>query len=282
MLFFILIPNHRKWLLFAIILFYFSALEQRNDMIKILIVSTIGFSISYLYQIIPQWSIKLAHLIFLIAPIILLGLAVNGTFNIFKMDDYIQGDYEQKINTTEGVEDDDLKADTRTFIFQNVFYTMEKYNAWILGRSPALGDEGVDDFWGVDEETKMIGRYGNEVGIMDILLWYGLIGVIIYFFIYVRASYLAIYKSKNRFAKGIGLYVAFLWMWAFVWEKPMFDTFFMMDLVLLGLCFSTKFRQFSDAEMGEWVTGIFIRKRLTKLNVKSRITQINIENGKVF
>ena len=44
---------------------------------------------------------------------------------------------------------DNLKADTRTAIYENVFYTMNKYNAWITGRSPAFGDE---DHCGLTEE----------------------------------------------------------------------------------------------------------------------------------
>jgi hypothetical protein len=258
MLFFVLVPKKKKWFLFGIVVLFYLANSQRNDLIKILVASCIGLSISYFYHFIPKWSINLAHFIFLITPFILLQLAVSGTFNVFKMDEYISGEYVEEHTNSEGEEvEEDLMGDTRTFIYQNVFATMETYDAWIMGRSPAFGDEGVDDYWGIDETTGVKGRFGNEVGIMDILLWYGVIGVVIYFLIYVRASYIAIYRSRNRFAKAIGLYVAFLWMWAFVWEKPLFETFYMMDLILIGLCFSTRFRQLTDAEMEYWVKGIF-------------------------
>jgi len=257
MLFFALIPKNKKWYLLGLILFYFAANTQRNDIIKIIAASSIGLSISYLFPIIPKKGIYFAQMTFLILPFILLVLGITGIFNVFKMDEYIKGDYTQEVKTTNGIEEDDLTADTRTFIFENVFYTMEKYDAWIIGRSPSFGDEGVDDFWGINEISGLKGRFGNEVGVMDILLWYGLIGVFIYFLIYVRASYLAIYKSRNRYAKSIGLYVAFLWMWAFIWEKPLFETYFMMDLILLGLCFSTTFRQFNDDQMELWIRGIF-------------------------
>jgi hypothetical protein len=260
MLFFILIPKQKKWFLVGIVILFYITNFQRNDLIKILIASAIGISFSNFYTLIPKWSIKLVHFVFLILPFVLLSLAVTDLFNVFKMDDYITGDYSQQINTTEGLEEDDLKADTRTFIYQNVFATMEKYDAWVIGRSPAFADEGVDNFWGVDEITGLPGRYGNEVGIMDVLLWYGLIGVALYFIIYVRASYVAIYKSRNRFAKAVGLYVAFMWMWAFVWEKPLFETFFMMDLVLIGLCLSNKFRESTDDDIAKWINAVFSLK----------------------
>jgi hypothetical protein len=257
MLFFILIPKQKRWMLLGIVALFFLTNFQRNDLVKIMVASALGLSISYFYYQIPKWSIRLAHLLFLILPLILLYLAVTDVFNVFKMDEYITGEYTQEITTAEGLEEDNLKADTRTFIYRNVFATMQTYDAWIWGRSPAFGDEGYEDFWGVDEATGLLGRYGNEVGVMDILLWYGIVGVIIYFLIYVRASYIAVYQSNNRFAKAVGLYVAFCWMWSFIWEKPLFETFFMIDLVLLGLCFSKQFRESTDKEIGQWVNAIF-------------------------
>ena len=264
MFFFVLVPKYKKLILLGIVLMFYVTNFQRNDLIKIVFGSLIGLSFSYFYNFIPKWSIRLGRIIFLIAPFILLELAASGAFNVFDMDSYISGNYTQEIKTTEGEEEDNLKADTRTFIYQNVFATMNKYDEWIIGRSPAFGDDGVDDSWGIQEDTGLKGRYGNEVGIMDILLWFGLIGVALYFLIYVRASFLAINRSCNRFAKAIGLYVAFLWMWAFVWEKPADQTFFMMDLVLIGLCFSNKFRQLTDEEVGLWVRGIFSLRLIKK------------------
>lgn len=257
MLFFALVPPKKKWLLIGIVLLFYISHFQRNDLIKILVASFTGISIGYFYQFVPKWSIRLVHFSLLIAPIVLLLLAISGTFNVFKMDEYISGEHTQEISTSEGIVEDDLLGDTRTFIYENVFATMETYDAWLLGRSPAFGDEGVDNFWGIDEVTGVKGRFGNEVGVMDILLWYGIIGVVIYFLIFVRASYLAIYNSRSRFVKAIGLYVAFLWVWAFVWEKPLFETFYMMDLILIGLCFSNKLRQLNDNEIEYWVRGIF-------------------------
>lgn len=152
-------------------------------MIKMLVASVIGLSISYSGKIIPSWFFKCIHAVLLVLPIVLLSLGVSGKFNVFKMDEYIKGNYELKAKGSDGqYYKDNLKADTRTAIYENVFYTMNKYNAWITGRSPAFGDEGP--LWvdrGKDETTKLIGRYGNEVGILDILLWYGLIGVILFF-----------------------------------------------------------------------------------------------------
>lgn len=262
MLFIGLVPKKQRILLIGIVFFFFLTNFQRNDLIKIMITSLIGIYISFFYTAISKWSTKFAHFILLTLPLLLLLLGTSGVFNVFKMNDYVKGDYEQKIVTDKGVQQDNLKSDTRTFIYKNVFYTMNKYDAWLFGRSTAFGDEGIIGVFGkFNYMTKTKGRFGNEVGILDILLWYGFLGVILYFLIYVRASYLAIYKSANRYAKAVGLYVAFLWTWSFIWEKPMFENFFMVDLMLLGLCFSTRFRAMNDEEVGIWVRAIFEKRK---------------------
>jgi hypothetical protein len=262
MLFVGLIPKKQRIFLIGIVFFFFLNNFQRNDLAKIMVTSLIGIAFSFFYIAIPKWSIKLAHFFLLSLPIVLLFLATTGGVNVFKMDEYIKGDYKQTVRTSAGVEEEDLTIDTRTFIFENVFYTMNRYDAWIFGRSTAFGDEGLIGGMGeLNHETGLKGRFGNEVGIMDILLWYGIVGVVIYFLIYVRASYVAIYRSANRYSKAVGLHVAFLWAWSFIWEKPVFENFFMMDLILLGLCFSKSFRGMTDAEVGIWVRAIFVKKK---------------------
>ena len=257
MIFIGVVPKRYRLFLIAIMIFFFLANFQRNDSIKMLVTVLIGIIMTFFSKLFIKNILKPAYIFLFCLPLILVGLGTSGVFNVFKMDEYIKGDYERKISSNQGKEKDDLKADTRTFIYQNVFFTLNKYDAWLFGRGSAFGDEGIEGFFEKENKIRVKGRYGNEVGIMDILLWYGLLGVIFYFLIYLRASFVAIYQSKNRYAKAVGLYVAFLWTWSFIWEKPMFETFFMMDLILLGLCFSNRFRKMNDREVQLWVEGIF-------------------------
>lgn len=264
MIFIGVIPKRQRLFLIAIVIFFFLANFQRNDLIKILVTVLIGTTFTFFSIGAMKNILKPAFFLLILLPILLLCLGTSSIFNVFKMDQYIKGDYQQKVSTSNGLELDDLKADTRTGLYENVFYTMNKYDAWIFGRGTSFGSEGLNSDFGIkDDKTKTKGRFGNEVGILDILLWYGLIGVILYFLIYLRASSIAIYQSKNRYAKAVGLYVAFLWTWSFIWEKPMFETFFMMDLILLGLCFSNRFRGMNDHEVQLWVEGMF------KVNLKN-------------
>lgn len=260
MIFVGIIPKKQRLILIGIVIFFFLSISQRNDLIKILVTALIGMIFAFFSSGLIKFFLKPVYLFLMLLPLLLLGMGVSGVFNVFKMDEYINGDYTQEIRSNQGIEKDDLKADTRTFIYQNVFYTLNKYDGWLFGRNTSNGDEGIEGFFIKEGKITVKGRFGNEVGIMDILLWYGLIGVILYFLIYLRASFIAIYQSKNLYAKAVGLYVASMWAWSFIWEKPMFETFFMMDLIFLGLCFSNKFRNMTDKEIKIWVHGIFITK----------------------
>lgn len=265
LLFWKYIPLKKRLFLLAIVMLFFVTQEQRNDAFKMLMAGFIGLSITYFAKIIPLWLIKLAHAILLLLPIVFLVTGYLGIFNPFKMDDYIKDDMTREVKDESGEKyEDNLKADTRTFIYTNVSYTMDLYDAWIMGRSPAYGDEGpLGVASEIDNETHLRGRYGNEVQIMNILLWYGVIGCVLYFLMYARASFLAIYRSRSIIMKGIGIYVAFLWMWSFIWEITKFEVFFMMNIAFLGVCFSKKYREMTDKDFKQWVLGIFYKKKKT-------------------
>lgn len=260
LIFFGSIPNKQKIKLATLIVLFFLFEYQRNDLIKIIFASTLGLSIAYAYNDITKYIFRTLGASILIAPFALLYLGMSGQFNVFRINDYLSANYTIDVTNKDGqIVKEDISIDTRTFIYKNVAYTLTKYDTWIFGRNPAHMDEGPIGFASeTNEVTNLKGRYGNEVGIMDILLWYGIIGATLYFLIYARASYLAIYKSKSKYCVGIGVYAAFVWAWSFIWEKPMFEIFFMMNLIVVGMCFSKKFRSMNNTEVQLWVSKIFL------------------------
>lgn len=256
------IPPKKRWPLLIIVGILFVAQFQRNDLVKMIVAGLIGFSISFGYQYISKTLIKIVCGLLLILPFLFLYLGIIGPFNIFKLNEYLGDDHKSTYTNSKGeVVEEDLTADTRTFIYENVFYTMNKYNAWIMGRSPAYGDEGlIGAASQMNEYSKLEGRYGNEVGIMNMLLWYGIIGCVLFYLLYIRAAYLALFKSNNKYMEAVAIYVSFLWCWSFVWEVAVFETFFMMNIMMLGICFSRSFRAMNNAQFERWVLGIFAKK----------------------
>jgi hypothetical protein len=198
------------------------------------------------------------RIFFVILPIFLFMLGAFGYFNIFKMDDYINQDFEatrlddsgQMINT-------DMKADTRTGLYEEVLKSATMHNYYLIGRTPGRGNDSEIFSSYLQEITGKDERISNEVAILNVFTWTGIVGVILYFFIFFKASYLAVNRSKNIYSKMLGIFIAFRWSYAWVEDINNFSLTYFMLMILLGLCFSTSFRNMTDNGIYFWVRGIF-------------------------
>lgn len=199
----------------------------------------------------------LGRLIMLITPFVLFSLAVSNVFNIFKMDEYIEGDVEKRNSEDVPSYESNLKHDTRTFLYEEVLATAHKYNSWILGRTPARGNETV---WFADEMIDLYGRPErpkNEAGILNVFTWTGIVGLVLFFLVFYNASYVAIYRSRNIYAKLLGLLVAFRWFYSWIEDAQSFDANNFALWLMIGLCFSSSFRAMTNFEIKIWLLGIF-------------------------
>jgi hypothetical protein len=191
-------------------------------------------------------------------PFIFFFLAVSGTFNIFNMGEYIEGDFkEENINLTTGeTTEEDLTADTRSPLYVEVLQTANKYNTWVFGRSPARGNE-TELFASLADITGRQERVGNEVAILNIFTWTGIVGVLLYFFIFYYASYLAINKSNNIFSKIIGVYLSFRWCYAWIEDINYFTLTTFILWITIGMALSSKLRVMKNKEVQLWINSIF-------------------------
>ena len=85
--------------------------------------------------------------------------------------------------------------------------------------------------------TERMERQSCEVSILNIFNYFGLIGVTLYCFIFLQASFLAIYKSRNRIIPVIGLYISFRWLFAFIEDFSRFDLNYMFLWLMIGMCY---------------------------------------------
>jgi len=106
-----------------------------------------------------------------------------------------------------------------------------------------------------------------------VFTWTGIVGVILYFLIFFKATYLAIYKSKSRIMKIIGLYLSFRWAYTWVEDFSMFNLSYFFLWVVIGMCLSQDFREMSDQEFKNWVRGIF-DERYRKAIVKKQLVTL--------
>ena len=235
----------------------FADMGARSNVIKFGVPLFILF-IYYLRNMIQVKMIEGLRLALFIIPVVFLWLGVSGVFNIFNINEHMEGDY-----STMGVDSDgnrveqDLIVDTRTFIYEEVLESSVYNNYWLLGRTPARGNDS--EFFGMFE-AEYTGRYersANEIGLANVFTWTGVVGVVLYFIIFYRASFLAINKSRNIYVKMLGVYVAFRWLFSWIEDINNFSLNYFMLMVMIGLCFSHSFRNMSDKEVLIWVRGIF-------------------------
>ncbi|NRT13281.1 hypothetical protein [Flavobacterium sp. 14A] len=261
----LLSPKYRYYLLFLTIVVLFFSLDARSNIIRFIFALIIGLSY-YCRRSISIKLLRITGFTFYLLPIILLSLGIFGMFNIFKMNEYIEGDYESTTNINGKSKSSSLTADTRTFLYEEVLQSAVKHEYVLFGRTPARGYDSEYFRKMVSKDLKMNTkeRFGSEVAVHNIFTWNGLIGVVLYFLVFIKASLLALYKSKSYLMKLLGVFVAFRWTYAFVEDFTTFELQYLFLWVTIGMCYSTKFRRMTDLEIKIWVNGIF-DKRYRKL-----------------
>ncbi len=259
----------KKWkiiVLFFAFIVIFGDLDARSNVIKIGI--PLLFSLIYYIRIhIINKIFEVARLLLIAAPILLFFLGVSGIFNVFKIDEYVTGDYKTTVVEEGASREANLTDDTRTALYVEVLSSAIKYDYIVFGRTPARGNEST--IFGAEMmealQTDKMERFSNEVSVLNIFTWTGVIGVILYFMVFYWASYMAVNRSKSKIMKIIGLVVAFRWSYAWVEDFSEFNLSYFFLWGMIGMCLSNTFREMTDEGIKEWIKGVF-RNRNTALN----------------
>ncbi len=262
LIFFIPVLNnrHRAIVLLFLVFVVASNVGSRSNTIKF-IVPLLLLVIYYLRAINLRAILEVARLLLMVLPIVLFSLAIAGIFNPFEISSYVEGDFvQEKVEGDGKLRKEDLTADTRTGLYIEVLASAKKHNTWIFGRSPARGNDTKLFADYMENITGRKERFTNEVSILNIFTWTGIVGVIIYFLLFWRATYIAINRSNNIFAKMLGIYVAFRWTYAWVEEFNIFNMHYLTLWMAVGLCISNSFRSLSNEDVKIWARAIFDKK----------------------
>ncbi len=267
LLFIKVVPNKSKWVILSLtFLIIFICLKEgaRSHVLKFGIALLLGFSLYFKYKWFYLKMIKIGRNFTLFAPIILFILGVTNIFNIFKMDEYIDGEFSYGTTNAEGeYKEASLVADTRTFLYEESILSAIKNKTVLFGRSFA---RGYDSNWEARRQEKAgkiittneVDRI-SEVAVINIFTWMGLLGVFLYFLIFVKATSLAIYHSNNYYIKIVGLFLSFRWMYGWVEDFQRLDISTLTLWMLLAICFSKGFRKLSDHQIEKYMRSIFIK-----------------------
>jgi len=230
-----------KITLIAITLYsFFHDISVRSNVLLLgfsIILLTLYFISKYHYKIRFR---KITWIACFITPIIFLFLGISGRYNFFTEL------MSTKINISGGGKDRTYMVDSRTAVYEDVFRSFDGTGSLIFGNSPVTK---IKTQMNIPERKE--GRNRTESGFLNILYYYGIIGILCYMYLSMYASYLAIFRANNKLATLIGLYVAFKFLFIFI-EEPNIT---MTTYFAIGLCLNSVFRNMSEDDVKQVMQG---------------------------
>lgn len=190
-------------------------------------------------------------------PIIFFTLGITNTFNIFRIEEELG--IEDKYTLTSHENDNEYSAlvDTRTFLYVEQITSAIKHDYVLLGHSIARGHESATFGSTSKSDSNGLGeRASCEVSILNIFNYFGIIGVLIYFLIFLQASYKAIFCSNNSYLPIIGIYIAFRWTFSWIEDFSRFDLNYLFLWTMIGICYSRQYRQMNNQQFALWIKKI--------------------------
>jgi len=254
-----ILPKRWKFIIGGLlVIMLFVNLGSRSQVIKSAMVLVVALGIYY-RRYISIKVLRMAHWICYLVPVVLLVLGITGTFNIFEDLASNKGNYVEYRVVDGKVVKDDLAADTRTFIYQEVITSALKHHYVIWGRTPARGNDSMafGKYTAEELKTGKYERHANEVCHLNVFTWLGMIGIILYSLIYLRSSYLAVYRSNNIYMKYLGCFIAFRWAYGWVEDGNTFAILSISLWMIIAMGLSTKFRIMNNRQMVIWIRSIF-------------------------
>lgn len=232
----------------AIALFsLFSDISIRSNILGIIVALSICFSYLLRKYVWTLSFVKLSRKLLIFAPILFLILGLSGTYNIFTFGDM----YDRFVMEDDNGETQDVFVDSRTSIYLDVFNQLDEDKSFLFGlgasgkTKTSLTDISYADFDVVYKE----GRRSTESGMLNYIQYGGLFGGLLYFMLFVKASFLGIYKSNNWLSVMIGLWVAFKGLHSFIEDVPIFTISTVFIFAAIGVCLNKELRLMNDNEV---------------------------------
>lgn len=247
-------------ILIAAMFFVFMEIENvRSQAIKGGIAILIGIIAIYAQKISPK-LLRLGHAICYFSSVVLFLTVLSDASGL------IFGNLSENEAIQNNKDRTNLSKDTRSLIYYDVIQSAIDHDYWLLGHTPARGNEinasGILYLSQYDDSIHFNKneRARNEILHLNIFTWEGIIGLILYSLLYMRASFLAVYKSKNCYLPLLGCYVAFRWSFGWVQDT---NTFSIQDVALwsmIAMCYSPYFRNMSNVDFKFWIRSLISKK----------------------
>lgn len=219
------------------------SLTHRAGMMRIII----SYSIVLIYYVILKVRLNknvlyLITLCVLLLPFYFLYRGSTG-YNVFQE---ILGE------PTEDYSEQNLRIDTRTFLYTEVFRDLQMENRLILGK-------GIDGGY-ASEAFQTSSRQAVEVGFLQLMLKTGLVGAIVYFVLIFSAIFKALGKSNSIYIKCMGILLVSHVLMFFIENVLAFDLLNIVIWLVIGMCHSKELLRLNDSE----IRSLFLKGRIDK------------------
>jgi hypothetical protein len=207
-------------------------MTNRAGVLRILI----GFSIVIAYYVIKYAKMNKALLNVIVFCVLLipfgsLYLGIKGQ-SVFQM---MSGDDERSYSQL------DPYADTRTFLYYEVFLDLKHNDAFLLGKGLNAGY--------MSESFETYSRPVVEVAFLQILLKTGIVGCLLYMSVIISAIFKALSSSRNVFLKTLGLLLASYMVMFFIENQIAYNLLNVVIWIVIGMCHSKALRELTDQEV---------------------------------
>ena len=132
-------------------------------------------------------------------------------------------------------------ADTRTFLYYEVFQDLKGNDALLFGKGLNAGYDSPS--------FRTYRREVVEVGFLQILMKMGIIGFVLYISVITLAIFKAIGRSRSLFLKSLGFLLTGYIIMLFVENQVAYNIFNVIIWISVGICLSPHYRELSDYEI---------------------------------
>lgn len=243
-------PVNRRWLIIGAILVLFFFPGQRMPLLRVGLIGLIY--VLYHIKFFVGYRFHVSFGVLMITPIVFLILAITGTYSVFE-------ELSRDKSLTYGNET--LSDDTRTGLYQEALVSSVNHNYVWLGRSFSRGYDSLFQTGRAEKSGEVkfeLLERNSEVFIVNIYTWMGLVGVAMFFILFFRAGFFAIYRSRNKYIKLIGLCVAIQWVFCWIENCNVTVTEEIFILwTMLAMCFSPYWRGLTDQDFEQAIRSAF-------------------------
>lgn len=229
------------------------ALGARSVLLRFTMAILIAFGI-YFQSFFSKFFLSSLSVVLLLTPFIFITLAITTDFNIFQIQEYFGlKDVEVASGTDEKGSTSGVFQDTRTLLYTEVILSAVENDYVVFGRSLSRGNDSYSKLFLEEDVTNShYERRANEVRILNVFTYMGIVGVIVFFLLHVTAVYTAFRKGRSIIIYFMGAFVAARWVFAWMEDFERFDLNNLFLWIPIAMCFSPMFLNMTDSDFKNW------------------------------